>query len=164
MSRGLNQKELTKIIMSFMDELVEKYTVFEEVNIKSTSTSLYGGYKTEQEKEKPNIGFKFEGYFIDKQDFQSYIDIFIDTEQINFENRHDNELIKIMMKFMDQFFEDHLVLENKKETLDSNLQKKGYRPIKERTRSSIDFKLSGIVPSRNEVERQVRAFVQMKNL
>ena len=65
---------------------------------------------------------------------------------------------------MDDFFENHLVLQNKKERVDSNIQQSGYRPTKERIRNNISYQLSGVVPSRNEIDSQIKTFIQIKNL
>ncbi len=65
---------------------------------------------------------------------------------------------------MDDFFKNHLVLENKKEKVDSNLQRSGYRPTKERIRNNISYQLCGVVPSRNEIDSQIKTFIQIKNL
>jgi hypothetical protein len=92
------------------------------------------------------------------------VEVFLETQHINYSNIRGDELLKIMLKFLDDFFEDHLVIENKKEKLEHNWQRKGYRSSRERNRMTLSYKLSGIVPSREEMESQVRAFIQMKKL
>ena len=47
-----------------MNEFVEKYTVFEIVEIDTRSTSAEGGFRPDPE-QIPNIGFCFEGFFMD---------------------------------------------------------------------------------------------------
>jgi hypothetical protein len=55
MPRPSGHQQLLEIIMTFLDEMVEKYTVFEEFNIEATYTSEYGGYIFEAGSGIPNL-------------------------------------------------------------------------------------------------------------
>jgi len=164
MPRLSETQQLLDIIMAFLDEMVEKYTIFREFNIKATSTSEFGGWIIESGSDLPNLLMRLEGYFMSREYIKKNVQVFLETQYINYSNIRGDELFMIIMRFLDDFFEDHLVLENKKEKLEHNWQWKGYRPTRDRNRISLYYKLTGIVPSRQEMESKVRAFIQMKNL
>jgi len=56
------------------------------------------------------------------------------------------------------------VIENIQISDTNSLHKNGYRYNNERIRSNLSYSFSGIQPSREEIERQVLAFIQIKNL
>ena len=68
------------------------------------------------------------------------------------------------MLFMDNLFNNHLIIENKKERLVSDFPKKGYRSVKEKEKNEVSYKFSGLIPSRPEIENQVRVFIQTHKL
>ena len=65
---------------------------------------------------------------------------------------------------MDDFFNQHLIIENKKERFVSDFPKKGYRAVKDKEKNEVVYKFSGLIPSRSEIENQVRVFIQTHNL
>jgi len=164
MPRVSENKQLVEIILAFFDDLVEKYTIFEEVNMDSTSSSLFGGYMVESDEPKPSIGFKFEGFFIERKEFKNYIEIFIDVNNPTYTDLRGDELLKILLTFMDDFFENHLVIESKKVTEKLGFPKSGYRATKNREQQNVAYQISGIIPSREEIESQIRTFLHTKNL
>jgi hypothetical protein len=132
--------------------------------IAATSTSEYGGYISEAGSGNPNLLLRVEGFYMSRDDIKKCVEVFLETQYISYSNTRSDELVKIMMKFLDDFFEDYLVIEKKKEKVDNNWQRKGYRVTRDRNRISLSYQISGIVPSREEMESQVRAFLQMKKL
>jgi len=157
------QSELINILEIFMDELVEKYTVFRELNITSTSSSLYGGYNTSED-EAPNLSFRLDGYFFNKSELKNYIRAFVETGDFNYSNTDRNEVRIFIMKFLDDFMENHLLIEGKRERLASNLPTQGYRYSKEEKRSELNYNFRGTIPTREEMEAKVRVFIEMNKL
>ena len=164
MPRQAENRQLVEIILAFFDDLVEKYTIFEELNMDSTSNSLFGGYKVESDEPRPSIGFKFEGFFIERKEFKSYIEVFLDAKNPTYTNLRGDELLKILLTFLDDFFENHLVIESKKVAETLGFPKSGYRGTKSRDRKYVSYQISGIIPSREEIESQIRTFLHLNNL
>jgi membrane-bound lytic murein transglycosylase MltF len=81
-----------------------------------------------------------------------------------FVDKDDKQLLRVLMAFMDEFNENYTVLENIKSKNIDSISRFGYRTKKDKLRGTISYTLSGIQPSREEIERQVRSFIQMKNL
>ncbi len=164
MPRQSENIQISEIIMSFLDDFIKRYTTFENLTLESYSTSARGGYNTGANPETPNHFFNFEGFFVNREDLKKYVEVFVDAQSLDLANNRGDKLFRIMMNFMDDFFENHLVIDNKKEKKDKELQYKGYRPTKERVRIKVSYEFSGIIPSREEIEAQVKTFLQMKNL
>ncbi len=61
MSKKINQKELTKIIMSFMDEFVQSYTVLQDFNTRNVDSLRKSGYRDTPIKKKETLSFKSSG-------------------------------------------------------------------------------------------------------
>jgi hypothetical protein len=162
MPRPPEHQKLLNYIMAFLDEMASKYTIFDNFNIQDTSLSPPLGWVTKDELDLPSLFFRVEGYYMSRDDIEKNVKVLLETQHINYSNIRGDELVKIMMKFLDDFFEDYLVIENKKEKVDNNWQRKGFRAVRDRTRVSLSYKITGIIPSREEMESQVRAFIQMK--
>jgi len=158
------KNEIITIIEKFMDEMVERYTVFRELNINATTFSQYSGFSDLDDESKPNISFRLDGYYFSKSELKNYIRVFVDTNEIIYRDPNRDELQILIMRFLDDFMESHLIIENKKERHISDLQKKGYRPTKERQKSELIYRFSGIIPSREELEKQVKVFIEMNKL
>lgn len=61
MTNGLNQKEIIKIIMSFMDEFVQSYTILQEFTTRNVDTLPKSGYRDTPIKKKETLSFKSTG-------------------------------------------------------------------------------------------------------
>ena len=164
MSQKINQKELVKIILSFMDEFVQVYTVLQNFNSRNVDSLPKSGYRDTPINKKETLSFKFSGLSPSRKEIESEVNIFVEMGEFEFVDKDDRQLLKVLLTFMDEFFENYTVLENiKTKTVDS-ISRFGYRTNKKKLRGTINYVLSGIQPSREEVERQVRSFIQMKNL
>jgi hypothetical protein len=157
-------KTLVNIIKNFMDEFITRYNVFEEFSIESTSNSLYAGDLQDAENLENRIEFQLQGVLVDEKELGNYIEVFLDTNSISYSSPNEHELLNVIMLFMDDFFNQHLIIENKKERLVSNFPKKGYRSVKEKEKNEVVYKFSGLIPSRAEIENQVRVFIQTHKL
>jgi len=157
-------KNLVNIIKNFMDDFIERYNVFEEFHIESTSNSVYAGDLQDSDDIEERIEFRLNGVLVDKKELGNYIEVFLDTNSISFSNPNEHELLNVIMLFMDDFFNQHLIIENKKERMVSDFPKKGYRPVKEKEKNEVVYKFSGLIPSRSEIENQVRVFIQTHKL
>ena len=62
-----NQKELVKIIMSFMDEFVTRYTVLEELKVNLGENPTSSGYRDTPKKTRMAYSFKFDSITIFRQ-------------------------------------------------------------------------------------------------
>jgi hypothetical protein len=153
-------KNLVNIIKNFMEDFIERYNVFEEFHIESTSNSVYAGDLQDSDDIEGRIEFRLKGILIDKKELGNYIEVFLDTNSISYSNPNEHELLNVMMLFLDDFFNQHLIIENKKEKLVSDFPKKGYRPVKEKEKNEVVYKFSGFIQSRSEIENQVRVFIQ----
>ena len=122
------------------------------------------GISESDSSDQDSIMFKFEGGVPHKKTLESEIEIFIEMNKYDYVDPDDKTLYRVMMSFMDYFVNEYTVIENV-QTSDKNcLHNNGYRYNNERNRSVVSYSFSGIKPSRDEVERQVRSFIQMKNL
>jgi hypothetical protein len=157
-------KSLVNIIKNFMDEFITRYNVFEEFHIESTSNSMYAGDLQDSDNLEGRIEFRLQGILVDKKELGNYIEVFLDTNDISYSNPNEHVLLNVMMLFLDDFFNQHLIIENKKERLVSDFPKKGYRPVKEKEKNEVVYKFSGLIPSRSEIENQVRVFIQTHKL
>jgi hypothetical protein len=157
-------KSLVNIIKNFMDEFITRYNVFEEFKIESTSNSMYAGDLQDSDNINNKIEFRLKGILVDPKELGNYIDVFLDTNDISYSNPNEHELLKEMILFMDDFFNQHLIIENKKERFVSDFPKKGYRLVKEKEKNEVLYKFSGLIPSRSEIENQVRVFIQTHKL
>jgi hypothetical protein len=164
MPTKFDNKHLLNIIKNFMDEFIERYNVFEEFKIESTSNSVYAGDIQDSDNIDNRIEFRLEGVLVDKKELGNYIEVFLDTNSISYSNPNEHELLNVMMLFLDDFFNQHLIIENKKERLVSDFPKKGYRSVKEKEKNEVSYKFSGLIPSRSEIENQVRVFIQTHKL
>jgi len=61
MSHGLGQKELQKIIITFMDEFVHSYTVLQDFNTRHVDSLPKSGYRDTPIKKNETLSFKFSG-------------------------------------------------------------------------------------------------------
>ena len=127
-------KNLVNIIKNFMDEFITRYNVFEEFNIESTSNSVYAGDLQNSDDIDNIIEFRLNGVLVDKKELGNYIQVFLDTNSITYSNPNEHELLNVMMLFLDDFFNQHLIIENKKERFVNDFPKRGYRSIKEKER------------------------------
>ena len=157
-------KNLVNIIKNFMDEFITRYNVFEEFNIESTSNSVYAGDLQDSDNIDNKIEFRLKGILVDPKELANYIEVFLDTNSISYSNPNEHELLNVIMLFLDDFFNNHLIIENKKERMVSDFPKKGYRPVKEKEKNEVVYKFSGLIPSRAEIENQVRVFIQTHKL
>jgi hypothetical protein len=157
-------KNLVSIIKTPMDEFIERYNVFEEFKIESTSASMYAGDLQDSDNIDNLIEFRLKGILVDPIELRNYIEVFLDTNSISYSSPNEHELLNVMMLFLDDFFNQHLIIENKKERIISDFPKKGYRPVKEKEKNEVVYKFSGLIPSRSEVENQVRVFIQTHKL
>jgi hypothetical protein len=157
-------KNLVIIIKNFMDEFIVRYNVFEEFKIESTSNSMYAGDLQDSDNLETRIEFRLKGILVDPKELGNYIEVFLDTNSISYSNPNEHELLNVIMLFMDDFFNQHLIIENKKERMVSDFPKKGYRSVKEKEKNEVVYKFSGLIPSRSEIENQVRVFIQTHKL
>lgn len=157
-------KTLVNIIKNFMDEFIERYNVFEEFNIESTSNSIYAGDLQDSDDIEGRIEFRLNGVLVDAKELGNYIEVFLDINSISYSNPNEHELLNVIMLFLDDFFNQHLIIENKKERFVSDFPKKGYRPVKEKEKNEVLYKFSGLIPSRSEIENQLRVFIQTHKL
>ncbi len=157
-------KNLVSIIKNFMDEFITRYNVFEEFKIESTSNSVYAGDLQDSDDIDNKIEFRLKGVLVDQKELGNFIEVFLDTNSISYSNPNEHELLNVMMLFLDDFFNQHLVIENKKERFVSDFPKKGYRSVREKEKNEVLYKFSGLIPSRAEIENQVRVFIQTHKL
>jgi hypothetical protein len=157
-------KNLVNIIRNFMDEFITRYNVLEEFKIEATSNSTYAGDLQDSDDIDNKIEFRLEGVLVDKKELGNFIEVFLDTNSVSYSNPNEHELLNVMMLFLDDFFNQHLIIENKKERFVSDFPKKGYRPVKEKEKNEVLYKFSGLIPSRSEIENQVRVFIQTHKL
>ena len=160
----MSQKELVKIIMSFLDDFVQTYTVLQNFTSRNVDSLPKSGYRDTPIKKNETLSFKFSGLSPSRKDLESEVNIFVEMGDYEFVDKDDRQLLNVLMTFMDDFFENYTVLENIKTKNVDTIPRRGYRTKKEKLRGTLNYVLSGIQPSREEVERQVRAFIQMKNL
>jgi hypothetical protein len=164
MYQKINQKELQKIIMSFLDEFVQTYTVLQDFSTRNVDSLPKSGYRDTPIKKKETLSFKFSGLSPSRKDLESEVNIFVEMGDYEFVDKDEKQLLRVLMTFMDEFFQNHTIFENIKTKNVDSIPRYGYRPTKEKLRRTLNYVLSGIQPSREEVERQVRSFIQMKNL
>jgi hypothetical protein len=164
MSQKINQKELQKIIMSFMDEFVQSYTILQDFTTRNVDSLPKSGYRDTPINKKETLSFKSSGLSPSRKDLESEVNIFVEMGDYEFVDKDDKQLLKVLMTLMDEFFENYTVLENIKTKNVDSIPRHGYRTKKDKLRGTLNYVLSGIQPSREEVERQVRSFIQMKNL
>ena len=157
-------KNLVNIIKNFINEFITRYNVFEEFNLESTSNSVYAGDLQDSDNIENKIEFRLQDILADPQELGNYIEVFLDTNSISYSNPNEHELLNVMMLFLDDFFNQHLIIENKKERLVTDFPKKGYRSVKEKEKNEVLYKFSGLIPSRPEIENQVRVFIQTHKL
>ena len=164
MSQKINQKELLKIIMSFMDEFVTRYTVLEELKVNLGEHPTSSGYSDTPKKTRTTYSFKFDSIQPQRKELENEVKVFLEFSEFNTTDYDERQLLKVMMKFMDEFMDSRTVLENILSRRVDNMPRHNYRQKSERHRNTVSYLFSGIQPSRQEVERQVRSFIQMKNL
>ena len=83
MSKGLNQKELVKIIMTFMDEFVQSYTVLQNFNTRNVDSLPKSGYRDTPIKKRETLSFKFSGLSPSRKDLESEVNIFVEMDALN---------------------------------------------------------------------------------
>lgn len=132
-------KNLVSIIKNFMDEFITRYDVFEEFKIQSSSYSTYAGDLQDDDNLEQRIEFRLHGVLVDPSELANYIEVFLDTNDISYSNPNEHELLNVMMIFLDDFFNNHLIIENKKDRLISDFPKKGYRPVKEKEKNEVVY-------------------------
>ena len=115
-------KNFVNIIKNFMDDFIERYNAFEEFKIESTSNSLYAGDLQDADDTEEKIEFRLQGILVDQKELGNYIEVFLDTNSISYSNPNEHELLNVMMLFLDDFFDQHLIIENKKEGLNQTVK------------------------------------------
>jgi hypothetical protein len=125
---------------------------------------MYAGDLQDSDNLEGRIEFRLQGILVDQKELGNYIEVFLDTNSISYSNPNEHELLNVIMLFMDDFFNQHLIIENKKERMVSDFPKKGYRSVKEKEKNEVVYKFSGLIPSRSEIENQVRVFIQTYKL
>jgi hypothetical protein len=164
MSTGLGQKDLQKIIMTFIDEFVKQYTVLQDFTTRNVDVLPKSGYRDVPSKKNEMLSFKVSGQSPSRKDLENEVKVFVEMGNYEFVEKDEKQLLKVLMTFLDEFFQNYTVLENIKTKNVDTLPRFGYRTKKEKLRGTLNYVLSGIQPSREEVERQVRSYLQIKNL
>ena len=154
--------QLTKVILSFLDEFHQRYLVLEDLDIYLGNDLPSSGFNNSNDQN--SILFKIEGNLPFKKSLETEIKTFVDLNEFNYSDPDDRTLFKVMMTYMDHFINGHSVIENIRIRDQNSLHINGYRYNNERVRSDLSYSISGIQPSREEIERQVMAFIQLKHL
>ena len=147
-----------------MDEFTERYLILLDLEINSESVFYSNGFSDPKTTDQKLVIFKVEAGVLHIKSIEKEIEIFIELNDYDYVDPDDKTLSRVMMSFMDQFINDYTVIENTHTSEQNTLHKNGYRYNNERTQSKLSYSFSGIQPSREEVERQVLAFIQIKNL
>ena len=114
MSKGLEQKELVKIIMSFMDEFVQSYTILQDFTTRNVDSLPKSGYRDTLIKKNETLSFKFSGLSPSRKDLENEVNIFVEMGDFEFVDKDEKQLLKVLMTFMDEFFQNYTILENVK--------------------------------------------------
>jgi len=83
MSKGLNQKELGKIIMSFMDEFVQSYTVLQDFTTRNVDSLPKSGYRDTPIKKNETQSFKFSGLSSNREEVERLVRSFIQIKNLS---------------------------------------------------------------------------------
>ena len=83
MSKSLGQRELVKIIMSFMDEFVQSYTVLQDFNTRNVDSLPKSGYRDTPIKKNETLSFKFSGLSPGRKDLENEVNIFVEMGALN---------------------------------------------------------------------------------
>lgn len=92
MSQKINQKELLKIIMSFMDEFVQSYTILQDINTRNVDSLPKSRYRDTSIKKKETLSFKFSGLSPSRKDLESEVNIFVEMGDFEFVDKNDRQL------------------------------------------------------------------------
>jgi hypothetical protein len=71
MSESISQKELVKIIMSFVDEFVQSYTILQDFKSRSVDSLPKSGYRDTPFKKKETLSFRFSGLSPSRKDLEA---------------------------------------------------------------------------------------------
>lgn len=165
MSKSRTQNnDLTKILLAFMDEFVQRYLILEDLTIITETNIPANGYSSADCADQDLVLFNFKSGVPQRKSIENEIKVIIELNEYNYSNPDGNTLFRVMMSFMDHFVNEYTIIENTHKSNSYNFHKNGYRYDKQRNRSNISYSFSGIQPSRDEIERQVMAFIQLKNL
>jgi hypothetical protein len=105
------------------------------------------------------VFFKFDSIQPQRKELENEVKVFLEFNEFDTNEYDERQLLKVMMKFIDEFMDSRTVLENIRSRRVDNMPRHNYRQKSERHRNTVSYLFSGIQPSRQEVERQVRAII-----
>jgi hypothetical protein len=100
MSKSFGQKELVKILMSFMDEFVTRYTVLEELKVNLGEHPTASGYSDTPKKTRTTYSFKFESIQPQRKELENEVKVFVEFNEFDTTKYDERQLLKVMMKFL----------------------------------------------------------------
>ncbi len=153
------------LIMEFMDYFIKDlgYYVTNIPNTLAENHTKQGYRKSDEaDNDQGSLKYKFEIAQLSRDEITTYANRFSLMEEDNEFGEGDEELIAILLKYFDEFVEDHFVYKN----MDTDRQikiSKGYRPKRRKEGSqplslySVTF--AAVQPSREEVEDHISFFI-----
>ncbi len=161
----VNKDRRFLLIMEFMDYFIKDlgYYVTNTPIIVAEIQTKHGYGKSEKaDSLQSSVKYNFEITQLSRDEITTYADRFSLMEEDNEFGEGDEELIAILLKYFDEFIEDHFVYIN----MDTDRQikiSKGYRPKRRKEGSqplstySVTF--AAVQPSREEVEDHISFFI-----
>ena len=153
------------LIMEFMDYFIKElgYYVTNTPNTVAESHTKQG-YGNTNKAEEPlrSLNYNFEIIQLSRDEVVNYADRISLMEEDNEFGESDEELKAILLKYFDDFVEDHFVYKNMNTDRQIKIHR-GYRP-KRRKKGSQPLSMysvmfTGVQTSREEIERHVSFFI-----
>ena len=98
MSKSIGQKELIKIIMSFMDEFVTRYTVLEELKVNLGENPTPSGYSDTPKKTRTTYSFKFDSIQPKRKELENEVKVFFEFNEFEMTEYDDPQFGRIYLK------------------------------------------------------------------
>ena len=161
----VNKDRRFLLIMEFMDYFIKDlgYFVTNTPNIVAEIQTKQGYGKSKKADSLPSsVNFNFEITHLSRDEIITYAERVSLMEEGNEFGESGDEMKSILLKYLDDFVEDHFVYKNMNTDRQIKIHR-GYRP-KRRKEGSQPLSLysasfSAVQPSREEIENQVAFFI-----
>jgi len=161
----VNKNRHFLLIMEFMDYFIKELGYY-VTNTPNTVAEIHTkqGYGNSDNVDKPqsSLKFNFEIAQLSRDEIVTYADRISLLEEDNEFGENDEELKAIILKYFDDFIEDHFIYKNMNTDRQIKIHR-GYRPKRRKEGSQplsmYSVMFTGVQPSREEIERHISFFI-----